>query len=695
MNRWKKARFQKILQKDHMQLKKKIAGGYEKCDLSIDQIIGSMTFEEKLDFISGVNNFCIRGIDRLKFNEVWTTDATCGPRGWNEEITIFPAPIAMAATFNRDLISRVSRVICRETRAVGASVLLAPGVNIARVPTCGRNFEYFGEDPYLAGQMAESYIKSANKEGVITTCKHFACNNSDYDRHKSDSIVDERTLNEIYLPAFKKAVESGTLGIMTSYNLINGDYASQNDYLINEVLRKKWGFKGFLISDWDSIYSTVETVKHGVDLEMPIAKFFSREKLKKALDEGKITIQDIEGKILNILKVLKKAGVLDRKINDSSIVLHSKENRETAYDCAKEGITLLKNEDELLPLDKSKIKNIVLLGKNVDQCPAGGGSSQIIPVFDIKTLKDQLEEEKNINITYMERKWYKTSANRKIVSEADAVIIQTGFDYIDESECYDRDYAFSKEEVMGIRVANNLNKKVLVIVNSGGAFDISWVDSTPAVMLAYYLGEQGSRALCDIIFGKISPSGKLPFTIAKKLTHWSSMENYYENFSKFNISRVVLGQGNPKVRKIRKIEYKEGLLVGYRDFTTRNIEPEFCFGHGLSYSSFKYSDLDIKKKDGKVNLSFKIKNIGKMDAMETCFVFIHPIKSKVFRPDVELKGFEKVALKVGEEKAVKIKLTKEAFSYYSEQLHDWIEDDTMSEIRINSSLSKVRLSGLI
>ncbi|MFA7108604.1 MAG: beta-glucosidase [Sphaerochaetaceae bacterium] len=695
MDRWKKARFQKTLQKDHMQLKKKVTGGYDRCDLSIEQILGSMTFEEKLDFISGVNNFCIRGIDRLKFNEVWTTDATCGPRGWDEEVTIFPAPIAMAATFNRDLIGQVSHVICKETRAVGASILLAPGVTISRVPTCGRNFEYFGEDPYLSGQMAESYIKSAKEEGVITTCKHFACNNSDYDRHKSDSTVDERTLNEIYFPAFKKAVESGTLGIMTSYNLVNGVHASQNDYLINEVLRKKWGYKGFIISDWDSIYSTVDTVKHGVDLEMPAAKFFGREKLLKALDEKKITIQEIEEKILNILNVLKKAGVLDRKINDSSIVLHSEENKETSYDCACEAITLLKNEDDLLPLDKSKVKNIVLLGKNIDQCPAGGGSSQIIPVFDIKTLKDQIGEESDITISYFESKWYKNSSNRKIVSEADAVIIQTGFDYIDESECYDRDYEFSKEEKMGIQVANNLNKKVLVIVNSGGAFDVSWIEATPAVMLAYYLGEQGSRALFDIIFGKISPSGKLPFTIAKKLSHWSSMENYYDNFSKFSLTRVVIGQGNPNLRKPKKIEYKEGLLVGYRDFTTRNIEPEFCFGHGLSYSSFKYSDLEMKKKDGKVSLNFKIKNTGKIEAKETCFVFVHPIKSKVFRPSVELKGFEKIALNVGEEKIIKIKLGKDAFSYYSEQIHDWIEDDTVSEIMIGSSLANVCLRGIV
>ncbi len=691
MNRKKKELFQKIMIKKHMSLKKRVTGGYVKCDYSVDQLINEMSLDEKIDYISGINDFCIHPIDRLKMNEVWTTDASAGVRGWDEKVTIFPAPIAMAATYNRELVKNISTAICKETRVVGSSVLLAPGVNIARVPTCGRNFEYFGEDPYLSGELAKAYIEAAKKVGVITTVKHFACNNSDYDRHKADSVVEERALFEIYLPAFKKAVDCGTLSVMTSYNLINGVYASENQYLIEEVLRKKWGFKGFVISDWTSVYSTVDAIKHGIDLEMPKGIWFSREKIKQALDNNEIKEEDIDKKVLNILNVLKTSGVLDREINDKTYELHTPKAQKIAYQAALESITLLKNDNNLLPLNKKEIKTIVILGKNRNSIPAGGGSSQIIPKVEMISFEDKLILE-GYKVISLNSKWYKTESKKELIKKADLVIIKTGFDGIDESEFYDRDYEIEKEEVKGIIEANKLNKKTITIINSGGAFNPNWVKYEPTLLLSYYLGEKESDALFDIIFNKVSPSGKLPFTIAKKFKDYLSNENYYSDYNKFSLKRVSKGQGNPNIRKVEKIHYKEGLLVGYRDFRTNNKKVEFDFGYGLSYSTFKYSNLSINKENNKVIVNFDIENIGDFETKETAFVFVHCIKSSVFRVEEELKGFEKITLKANEKKSVSIELDEDAFKYYSVEKHDWVLEKCEFEIRVNSSANKIELN---
>ncbi len=694
MDRKQKYAFQKLMIGTHMRLKKKIEKKDIKCAYSVDQLISKMTLDEKIDYISGINDFCIRGIDRLNLKEVWTTDASAGARGWDEEVTIFPAPIAMAATFNRDLISKVSSSICKETKAVGASVLLAPGVNIARVPTCGRNFEYFGEDPYLSGEMAKAYIEAANEIGVITTVKHFACNNSDYDRHKADSVVDERTLHEIYLPAFKKAIDSGTNSVMTSYNLINGSYASENEYLIEEVLKKKWGFKGFIMSDWTSVYSTINAVKHGIDLEMPNGVWFSKDKIKKALENKEISEEDITNKVENILTILNKVGVLDHDVNEQNYELHSKKAQNVAYNTSLESITLLKNDKNLLPLDKTKIKSVVILGKNRNVIPSGGGSSQIIPRVEMISLEEKLKSE-GFEVKSFGKKWYKKNKKREAVKSSDLVIIKTGFDGVDESECYDRDYEIDKKEVKGILEANKLNKNTITIINSGGAFDPSWIKKVSTLLLSYYLGEKEGTALYDIIFNKISPSGRLPFTIAKKFSDWESYKNYYSDYNKFSLKRVQKGQGNPNVRKTRKIEYKEGLLVGYRDFRTNNKAVVFDFGFGLSYSAFKYSDLVITKEKDIFKVNFNLENIGEFETNQTSFVFVHAMDSGVFRVEEELKGFEKVNLKPNEKKNITIELDSDAFKYYDAEKHDWILEPCKFEIRVNSSANNIELRNVI
>jgi len=694
MDRVKKELFQKAMISKYMGLKKGVSGGFSKCEYSVDQLIEKMSLDDKIDYISGINNFCIRGVEKLSLNEVWSTDASAGVRGWDEKVTVFPSPIAMAATFNRDIVNNISKSICKETRSVGSSILLAPGVNIARVPTCGRNFEYFGEDPYLSAEMGKVYIEGANEIGVITTVKHFACNNSDYDRHKADSVVDERTLHEIYLPPFKKAVECGVLSVMTSYNLINGIYASENKYLVEDILKEKWGFKGFVISDWVSVYSTINAIKYGIDLEMPAGVWFSKEKIKKAIDNKEINEEDINKKVKNILLVLKQAGVLDRKINDSSYKLHSKESQNAAYNGAIESITLLKNDKNLLPIDKSKVKSIVILGKNRNTIPSGGGSSQIIAKVEMISLEEKLINE-GYNVISLDKKWYKNKNNKDVVKNADLVLIKTGFDGVDESECYDRDYEINKKEVKAIIEANKLNKKCITIINSGGAFDPSWIKYSPTLLLSYYLGEKEGEALFDILFNNISPSGKLPFTIAKKFEDYLSCENYYSDYNKFSLNRVSKGQGDPNVRKIKRIEYKEGLLVGYRDFRTNNKKVAFPFGYGLSYTKFKYSNLSLIKEKDMLSVKFSVENIGKYESKEIAFVFVHAINTKVFRVEEELKGFEKINLKAKEKKDITIELDYDAFKYYNIDMHDWVLEECDFEIRVNSNANKIELKSSI
>ena len=370
--------------------------------------------------------------------------------------------------------------------------------------------------------------------------------------------------------------------------------------------------------------------------------------------------------------------------------MHTPKAQKIAYQAALESITLLKNENNLLPLNKKEIKTIVLLGKNRNSIPSGGGSSQIIPKVEMVSFEDKLILE-GYKVISLNSKWYKKEKTKEIIKRADVVIIKTGFDGIDESEFYDRDYEIAKEEVTGIIEANKLNKKTITIINSGGAFNPNWVKYEPTLLLAYYLGEKESEALFDILFNKVSPSGKLPFTIAKKFKDYLSNENYYSDYNKFSLKRVSKGQGNPNIRKVEKIHYKEGLLVGYRDFRTNNKKVEFDFGYGLSYSTFEYSNLSINKENNKVIVNFDIENTGDIEAKETAFVFVHCIKSSVFRVEEELKGFDKITLKSKEKKNLSIELDEDAFKYYSVEKHDWVLERSEFEIRVNSSANNIQL----
>ena len=678
-----------------------------------ENLILEMTLDEKIAYVGGFDNFAIQGIPRLNIPYIWASDATSGVRCFGSA-TAFPANILLTATWNRDLIKKVGNMIADEARAQGISILLGPGVNIARVPTCGRNFEYMGEDPYLAGEMAASYIRGAQDGGVMTTVKHFVCNNSDYDRHKSDSIVDERTLREIYLPAFRKAViAGGSKGVMSSYNPVNGTYASENSYLLNDILRKEWGFDGFVMSDWNSLYSTTGPILNGLDVEMPKGKWLSAERIGKSLKEGSIAEVNLDNMIRHILTSSISMGIFDRTMIDAEKKTNSDEAAFLALKAVEEGIVLLKNtrslvpkslvQKSLLPLSVKKVKHVVVMGRNgLQAASGGGGSSYVNPSIPVPGMYESLRKflPEEISVEYIETKKGKIfKKDREIVKQADVVIIATGFDKVNETETLDRSWKIPDNESTLIFEAARYSSSVVVVLNGGGDMETgSWVDSVPAVLHSFYTGQAGAVSVVDILFGKVNPSGKLPFTMTKKWDDIAAAANYVKKPGEAGFRRILGGQGNPNFRKVTKMEYKEGLMVGYRHFDTNSIEPEFPFGHGLSYTTFSCISASIPSKkilksdlEGEgVDVAVTIKNNGGRAGSETVQLYVTDCAATVVRPQKELKGFEKVFLKRGESKDILLHLDWEAFSFYSTERKCWYVEPGDFEILVGFSSRDIK-----
>ena len=666
----------------------------------VKTLVSAMTRREKLEYIGGTQGFCMRAVPRLGIPAIWTSDATSGVRGVEAPVTTFPAAVAMAASWNRDLVGEVASAIGSECRAVGVSILLAPGVNITRVPTCGRNFEYMGEDPFLAGEMAASYVAGVQKRGVLATVKHFACNNSDYDRHKTDSVVDERTLRELYLPSFHRVLSCGGLGVMTSYNPVNGSYASENAHLIGDILRGEWGFRGLVISDWNSLYSTAGPVRHGVDMEMPIAKWMSPPLLEQLLSSGEITMEQIDQKIIHILDSCERLGILDRSMTDPSAPIGTADHKELALSMARESVVLLKNDGDMLPLSVDRLKRVVILGRNARQSPSGGGgSSYILANLPGQSLPDALRKRLSPDavVSTLSGKWWRSVQNRILVKAADAVVFCTGYDHIYESEAYDRMWELPPGEATGIRTVCALNANTVVVLHGGGAMAMaSWIDFPRAVLDAFYLGQASAEAVADILLGTANPSGKLPFTIARNFADYASTKNYPKKPAAVSLARIHGGQGDPSRRRVTKMRYEEGLMVGYRQFDTQGPQPLYPFGHGLSYTSFRYEGMQAQWKnseEGPVLLvSCEVSNAGARDGAEVVQLYVHPEHPSVFRPDQELKGFAKVFLPPNEQQTVCFALAEEDFAHYDVEAMRWIADAGIYVIRIGSSSRDIRLS---
>lgn len=662
--------------------------------LRAEEIVKAMTLEEKIDYLSGINNFCTKPIERLGVPAAVSADATSGIRNVDIDSTMLPCGEAMAASFNRDLVRQAASVVARDGRRAGVSIILGPGVNIVRIPTGGRNFEYMGEDPYLSGEISSAYIKGAKDENVITTVKHFACNNSDYNRNKDNAIVSERALREIYLPAFKKAIDNGTLGIMTSYNLINGEHGSENEHLLTDILRKEWGFDGLVMSDWISLYNAEAVMHHGVDLEMPFNMILNQESIKKLLEEGKITEKEIDDKVYHTLKTLERAGVFSRTVDDKSIK-KTPEDSEIAYRVGAEGAILLKNDKNLLPLNGKELKKIVILGFQAEHLAySGGGSCFIMTDVPQKTMKEALLERiPGVEVTVSSSsQWYEDAAMAAKVKEADVVLYETGFDQLIESEFYDKSYELPNDDAKGILKAAELTEKLVVIVTSGGDWEKkSWLGRVSTLIDGLFLGERAADIQSDILLGLVNPSGKLPFTLAYDMYDYPSMGHYPKDYDRIDDYRQGMKvQTEESQNPVFDNVYEEGIYVGYRYFDTQKKTVAFPFGHGLSYTTFSYSGLSLKKEKDGVQVTWTVKNTGDRNGKETSLIFIHDTVS-TDKPYQELKGFEKVELAPGEEKVLTSFLPEEDFGRFDEDSNSWVIDHHTYQIRVGASSRDIRL----
>ncbi len=646
------------------------------------EIVSKMTLDEKIALISGKDDgFHTCAIPRLGIPSVRMADGPQGVRN-NTYSTYYPCGIGLAASFNRDVAKGVGDGIGFDATARGVRIMLCPGVNIYRSPLCGRNFEYYGEDPYLTSEIALNYIQGIQQHRVMATIKHFALNNQEYQRHRVGSVADERTMNEIYFPAFRKAVERGNVAaVMTSYNPVNEVHAAENAWLIKDNLRA-WGFDGIVMSDWKSTYSTLGVLTSGLDLEMP-ENFTTRpEMVKPLVENGVVPEADLDQMCRHILQTFIAYGLLELPAKDESIPEDYEYSRKMAYNAAVEAPVLLVNNG-LLPLKKGRI---VVLGPNANTVAYGGGSGRMdpIPGRNITPYAGLKALGKKYDVELIERAEF-TPADQNAIAKADAVIAVVGFNYDTELENHDRTYGLPAGQNELIAAAASLNKNTVVIINSGGEVDITpFKDDVAAIIMAWYGGQEGGKALADIISGKVSPSGRLPFTF------WGSEEKnpaaQYYHADTAAIHR--LSKSRPEYPHAT---YKEGLFVGYRGVEKFGVKPMFPFGFGLSYSSFAYADGSIVPTADGCEIILTVSNTGKVDAMEAVQVYVAPQSPSVMRPSYELKGFEKKLIAKGRSEEFRIPLSYQDFSYYDVASHSWKVDAGDYRILVGSSSSDIKI----
>jgi beta-glucosidase len=650
----------------------------------VDALLAQMTLEEKIELIGGTKNFFTRPISRLGIPSLKMSDGPLGVHDYGPT-TAYAAGIALAASWDSDLARRVGTSMGRDARARGVNIVLAPGLNIYRAPMNGRNFEYFGEDPYLASRMAVSVVEGMQSQGVIATVKHFVANNMEYDRNHVDAVIDERTLREIYLPAFEAAVREAHVGaVMDAYNLVNGQHMTQNAHLNIDILKKEWGFDGILMSDWGATYDGVAAANAGLDLEMPSARHMTRANLLPAIQEGKVTVATIDDKVRCILRKAIQPGFFDREQKDPNIPLDDPQSAEVAREEARGSMVLLKNEGNLLPLDKSKLKTIAVLGP--DAYPAvigGGGSSQTEPFHQVSFLEgvaNYLGPGVKVLHPSVSPKNVLDPQAKSAVAAADAVVLCVGFSPDTEGEGADRTFALPDGQDGLIRQVASLNKNVVVVITAGGNVDMTgWLDRVPAVLHAWYPGQEGGPAVADLLFGDFSPSGKLPASFERRWEDNPVFHSYYEQAGK----RVV---------------YSEGIFLGYRYYDHATTKPLFPFGFGLSYARFRYSRLRISPRQGaspdSVTVSFDVKNVGHRAGAEVVELYVGDSHASVPRPVKELKGFAKVFLQPGEQKEVTLTLNRRSLSYFDVKNNRWTADPGDFSILVGSSSAQIELKGV-
>ena len=653
---------------------------------NLKELVSQMTLEEKAGMCSGLDFWHLKSVDRLDIPSVMVSDGPHGLRkqddkadhlGINESIkaVCFPPAVLSACSFDRDLLRELGDTVGKEAQATDVSVVLGPAVNIKRSPLCGRNFEYYSEDPYLAGESAAAFIDGVQSHHVGTSIKHFAANNQELNRMSCSSEVDERTLREIYLPAFETAVrKSQPYTVMCSYNKINGTYSSENPWLLTEVLRDEWGFEGYVMSDWGAVNERVPGLKAGLDLEMPTSGGLTDREIVAAVQDGSLDESVLDQAVERILRIT--FTWLDNR-EEQDFTLEA--DHETARRIAEESMVLLKNEN-VLPLTPSE--NVVFIGGFAKKPRYQGGGSSHINSFRVDSAIDAVRD--IAEVSYVEGfSSSKDIYDEKLAAEAveaakkaDKAVIFAGLPDSFESEGYDRSHMRLPEcQDRLIREIAEVQPNTIVVLHNGSPVEMPWKDDVKGLLEAYLGGQAGGSAVVNILYGKVNPSGKLAETLPLKLSDNPSYLNFAER---------------------EKVNYSEGVFVGYRYYDAKEMEVAFPFGHGLSYTTFKYSNLKLDRTEmtdqDTLTVSVDVTNTGSRAGKEVVQLYVSDRTGSVRRPLKELKGYEKVSLDPGETKTVTMTLDKRSFAWYSTELHDWYAASGEYEILIGASSRDIRLT---
>ena len=649
-------------------------------------LVSKMTLEEKAAFLSGKNVWQTRDYERLGISSIFCSDGPHGIRkqagsgdhlGLNASLpaTCFPTAATIANSWNEALGEEIGTALGEEASAQEVHIVLGPGLNIKRSPLCGRNFEYFSEDPYLAGKMAASYIRGIQSKGVYACPKHFAVNSQELRRMAMNSVLDERTLREIYLTGFEIAVKEGKAkAIMTSYNEINGTYANENKHLLQEVLRGEWGFDGMVVTDWGGSNDHTAGVAAGSNLEMPAPGLDSARQLIASVKEGRLTMEELDACVDDLLD-----AVLELTENSKARLTAFDEtaHHELARKAAAESAVLLKNEDNLLPVSKNA--KVAIIGDFAfEPRYQGAGSSMVNPtkLESIETLADSCD----MQVVGMVRGYQRTGeadealkkAAVDLAANADVVLYFFGLDELSESEGLDREHMrIPQNQIALLEAMAQVNSNIVGVLSAGASVEMPWHTSCKAILHGYLSGQAGAGAILDILTGKTNPSGKLSETYP---IHHEDTPAFY-NFPS----------------RERNAEYREGIYVGYRYYDTAKVQTQYPFGFGLSYTSFAYSDLQIKEE----GVYFTIENTGEIDGKEVAQLYVGLTEGAVFRPQKELKGFAKVFLKAGESKQVFIPFDDKTFRYWNVKTNGWEQEAGNYQIMVGASVEDIRLEGVV
>lgn len=700
----------------------------------VEDALSRLTLEEKVALTHAQSKFCSPGVARLGIPEFWMTDGPHGIRpevlwdeweqaGWtNDSCVAFPALTCLAASWDPEIARLYGKSIGEEARYRNKTVLLGPGVNIYRSPLNGRNFEYMGEDPYLAGKMVVPYVQGVQQNGVAACVKHYALNNQEVNRHTTNVIVDNRALYEIYLPAFKAAVQEGNAwAIMGSYNLYKNQHGCHNQYLLNDILKGEWGFDGVVVSDWGGVHNTQEAITNGLDMEFgswtnglsngasnAYDNYYLADPYLKLIREGKVGTKELDNKVRRILRLAYRT-TMDRNRPYGSLC--SEAHFAAARRIGEEGIVLLQNRNNLLPIDLNRAKRIAVIGENaIKMMTVGGGSSSLKVKYELspldgirKRVGDQAEviyARGYVGDPSGEYNGVKSGQDLEdsrspeeliaeavaVAKEADYVIFIGGLNKSAHQDCEDADrkelgLSYGQDKV--ITALAKANKNLIVVNISGNAIAMPWVKEVPAIVQAWYLGSEAGSAIASVLTGDVNPSGKLPFTFPASLQ---------------DVGAHKLGEypGTPRSdgSPIVDQKYNEGIFVGYRWADKEKTKPLFSFGHGLSYTTFAYgkavADKKVMGQDETLTITLPVTNTGSREGSEVIQLYISDLKSSLPRPVKELKGFSKVKLAPGETREVTFTIGKEALSFFDDTRHEWVAEPGKFEAWIGASSTDIR-----